>query len=173
MSEAGEMVAKTSAADVSALSEVSAADVSAPSEVPAADRPAETSPTEVSAADPPTEVSAAHPSAEMSAAHSPAEMSTAHSPAEMSAAHAAAPVTTASAATPRERVGRNRGASQCNGNNDDRYPVQRKLLHDGYLSVRDDCLHLFRAAADTCLILWRLSPACGDRDASRAAAPAP
>jgi hypothetical protein len=167
-SEAGEMVAKTSAADVSA-----------PSEVPAADRPAEASPTEVSAAEAPTEMSPAHAPAVVSAAHPPAEVSAAHPPAEMSAhpatkmsaAHAAAPMTTASAASPRERIGRDRRAPQRHGNNDHRYSVQRKFRHGSCLSVRDDFLHLFRAAGDTCL--WRLSPACGDRDASRAAAPAP
>ena len=84
--------------------------------------------------EPTTEMSAA----EVAATHSAAtEVPAAHAAAtEVAATHAAATevASTTSAATTCKRIGGDAGASHGYGGNDDRDFVQRKFLHDCFLS---------------------------------------
>jgi hypothetical protein len=81
------------------------------------------------------EMAVPEPTTDMSASH----MTTTEAPAEVAAAHAAAEVTSTtavatSAGATCKRIGGNASASHSYRGNDDRDSVQRKCLHDCFLS---------------------------------------
>jgi len=132
---------------------------------------------------PVVESSGKMPAAEVPAPQAATDATTTHSTAEVSAAHASTSMT-GSAATARSRVGRDGGASQRRGNNNDCNSVQHKFLHGCCLLLFQITQHVarglpqrnraisgsfdvFTALRSVCSILRQLSPACGNRSCLR------